>query len=178
MFDLRNKIKIFVGNGEVRFGTKVDPGFFPVYSVKEESQAKLIVEMTPWAHTDTLTTYARRLEGFSLLQKSNQPEGFFAKLDIQSLKDQFQEGVNQPQALVEKSEKRNPIAMAITDESEPIEGMAQKIVADHPAEANQYRKGKTVLLGFFVGLLLKATNGRARAAQASELMRTALSETV
>ena len=62
MFDLRRPIKIFVANGEVRYGTRVDNGFFPVYSVQEEEDAKVLVEALPWVCTDTLTTYAQRLE--------------------------------------------------------------------------------------------------------------------
>jgi hypothetical protein len=65
MFDIRQPIKIFVRNGEVRYGRKVDPGFFPVYSVKEEEDAKVLVEALPWACTDSLTSYARRLESMS-----------------------------------------------------------------------------------------------------------------
>lgn len=62
MFDLRYKIKIFVANGEVRCGSKVDSGFFPIFSVDTEEQAISLIEGVPWSSTDSLTTYARRLE--------------------------------------------------------------------------------------------------------------------
>jgi hypothetical protein len=62
MFDLRNPIKIFVANGEVRYGPKVDHGFFPVFSVDTAVIAKLLVETWPWVCTDSLSSYGKRLE--------------------------------------------------------------------------------------------------------------------
>lgn len=68
MFDCRKPIKIFVRNGEVRCGPKVDPGFFPVFSVEREEDALILIDDLPWACTDTLVSYAKRLEGWSLLK--------------------------------------------------------------------------------------------------------------
>lgn len=65
MFDLRRPIKIFVANGEVRYGSRVDNGFFPVFSVELLDEAKLLTEIIPWACTDSLESYARRLEEMS-----------------------------------------------------------------------------------------------------------------
>jgi hypothetical protein len=65
MFDLRRPIKIFVANGEVRYGSRVDNGFFPVFSVDLLDEAKLLIEIVPWACTDSLTSYAHRLEEMS-----------------------------------------------------------------------------------------------------------------
>lgn len=62
MFDLRRPIKIFVANGEVRYGPRVDNGFFPIFSVELIEEAKLLTEIVPWACTDSLTSYANRLE--------------------------------------------------------------------------------------------------------------------
>lgn len=65
MFDIRRPVKIFVANGEVRYGTRVDNGFFPVFSVELIDEAKLLTEIVPWACTDSLESYARRLEEMS-----------------------------------------------------------------------------------------------------------------
>ena len=62
MFDVRRKIKIFVANGEVRYGPKVEEGFFPIFSVDTEVVARLLVRAWPWAPTDSLSSYAKRLE--------------------------------------------------------------------------------------------------------------------
>lgn len=86
MFDLRNKIKIFVANGEVRYGPRVDPGFFPVFSVQEEEDAKALIEALPWACTDSLTTYARRLESMCeqviAAETVSQSEEFLSMLEL------------------------------------------------------------------------------------------------
>jgi aspartyl-tRNA(Asn)/glutamyl-tRNA(Gln) amidotransferase subunit B len=52
--------------------------------------------------------------------------------------------------------------------------LAEKIVADNPKQAAQYRAGKDGLLGFFVGQLIKATGGQANPALASALMKRLL----
>ena len=71
----------------MRYGTRVDHGFFPVFSVKEEEDAKLLVEALPWACTDSLTTYARRLESMSDevigARHADQTEEFLAKLEAE-----------------------------------------------------------------------------------------------
>ncbi|MGA9379698.1 MAG: Asp-tRNA(Asn)/Glu-tRNA(Gln) amidotransferase GatCAB subunit B, partial [Phormidium sp.] len=42
-----------------------------------------------------------------------------------------------------------------------LESLIDKIIAANPKELAQYRNGKTKLLGFFVGQMMKETNGRA-----------------
>jgi aspartyl-tRNA(Asn)/glutamyl-tRNA(Gln) amidotransferase subunit B len=42
-----------------------------------------------------------------------------------------------------------------------LESLIDKIIAANPKELEQYRNGKTKLLGFFVGQMMKETNGRA-----------------
>lgn len=61
----------------------------------------------------------------------------------------------------------------ISDES-TLRAMAQQLVADHPSQAATYRNGKTGLLGFFVGQMMKATKGSADPKMANELLRAAL----
>jgi Asp-tRNA(Asn)/Glu-tRNA(Gln) amidotransferase B subunit len=46
----------------------------------------------------------------------------------------------------------------------------ESVLAAHPAQVEAYRAGKTALLGFFVGLIMKATAGRADAAAVRELV--------
>ena len=55
-----------------------------------------------------------------------------------------------------------------------IGGAVTEVVAAHPAEVAQYRAGKTRMLGFFVGKVMKATGGRARPDQIEAALRAAL----
>lgn len=51
-----------------------------------------------------------------------------------------------------------------------------KIVAQNPAQAASYRGGKTNLLGFFVGQVMKETGGKANPQMVNELLEKALKE--
>ena len=57
------------------------------------------------------------------------------------------------------------------DELEPI---VSAIIAANPNQAEQYRSGKTKLLGFFVGQVMKETQGKANPQQVNELVRKLL----
>ena len=46
----------------------------------------------------------------------------------------------------------------------------ESVLATHPTQVEAYRAGKTALLGFFVGQVMKATGGRADAAAVRELV--------
>ena len=61
----------------------------------------------------------------------------------------------------------------ISDTSE-IEKIVDKVIADNPQPAGQYRSGKTGNFGFFVGQVMKATEGRANPQMVNELLRKKL----
>ena len=61
----------------------------------------------------------------------------------------------------------------ITD-SGALEAIIDQIIADNPAQREQYRAGKDKLFGFFVGQAMKATGGKANPAQLNELLRRKL----
>jgi aspartyl-tRNA(Asn)/glutamyl-tRNA(Gln) amidotransferase subunit B len=61
----------------------------------------------------------------------------------------------------------------VTD-SAAIEAIVDEIVAAHPAEAEQLRAGKDKVMGFFVGKVMKATQGKANPAQVNQLLRRKL----
>ena len=52
-----------------------------------------------------------------------------------------------------------------------IKEIVQKIVDAHPGEVEAYKGGKTNLLGFFVGQVMKETKGRANPKTVNELLR-------
>ena len=61
----------------------------------------------------------------------------------------------------------------ISDEG-AIKEVVEKVVNSHPAEIESYRNGKTNLLGFFVGQVMKETKGRANPKTVNELVRKIL----
>jgi aspartyl-tRNA(Asn)/glutamyl-tRNA(Gln) amidotransferase subunit B len=62
----------------------------------------------------------------------------------------------------------------ITDSS-AIEKMVDEIIAANPKQVEQYRAGKTTMLGFFVGQVMKASKGLAKPALVNELVKQKLS---
>jgi Asp-tRNA(Asn)/Glu-tRNA(Gln) amidotransferase B subunit len=62
-------------------------------------------------------------------------------------------------------------AVADTSALEPI---IDEVLAANQGQADAYRAGKTGLLGFFVGQVMKATNGQADARVVNDLVRAKL----
>jgi len=56
-----------------------------------------------------------------------------------------------------------------------LETLCRKLIDDNPAQVEKYRKGKTNVMGFFVGEVMKQTRGKADAAAVTDLFRTLLS---
>lgn len=63
----------------------------------------------------------------------------------------------------------------ITDSS-AIEAVVDEVIAAHPGQVAEFRAGKTKLMGFFVGQVMKATGGKANPAAVNELLRGKLSD--
>ncbi|MDQ1363544.1 MAG: aspartyl-tRNA(Asn)/glutamyl-tRNA(Gln) amidotransferase subunit [Pseudomonadota bacterium] len=62
----------------------------------------------------------------------------------------------------------------ITDSS-AIESLIDEIIAANPAQVAEYRSGKDKLFGFFVGLAMKASKGKANPAQLNDILKKKLS---
>ncbi len=60
--------------------------------------------------------------------------------------------------------------LAAVGDSDALAALVEEVLAAHPQEAEQYRGGKTALLGFFVGKTMKASQGRADPRQVSALL--------
>ena len=56
-----------------------------------------------------------------------------------------------------------------------IEGFVDQVIADNPDQVQQYREGKTKVIGFLVGQVMKATGGKANPAQVNEVLKNKLS---
>ena len=69
-----------------------------------------------------------------------------------------------PQAIVQKK--------GLTQMSDPteIEALIDELLGSHPAEIEQFKNGKTKLKGFFVGQLMKKTQGRVDPKLANQLL--------
>ena len=61
----------------------------------------------------------------------------------------------------------------ITD-SGAIESIVKDILANHPDQVEQYQAGEQKMIGFFVGQVMKASQGKANPKQANELLRKLL----
>jgi aspartyl-tRNA(Asn)/glutamyl-tRNA(Gln) amidotransferase subunit B len=61
----------------------------------------------------------------------------------------------------------------ITD-SGAIEKVVDEVIANNQKQLEQYRAGKEALFGFFVGAVMKATQGKANPAQVNELLKKKL----
>ena len=61
----------------------------------------------------------------------------------------------------------------ITDTS-AIEKAIDEVMAANPQQLADYRAGKDKLFGFFVGQVMKATQGKANPAQLNELLKRKL----
>ncbi|BHH85455.1 Asp-tRNA(Asn)/Glu-tRNA(Gln) amidotransferase subunit GatB [Desulforhopalus sp. 52FAK] len=62
----------------------------------------------------------------------------------------------------------------VSDEGE-LTAMVEEIIAANPGQAEDFRNGKTKLMGFFVGQLMQKTKGKANPKMANELFIKALS---
>ncbi|NND58821.1 MAG: Asp-tRNA(Asn)/Glu-tRNA(Gln) amidotransferase subunit GatB [Gammaproteobacteria bacterium] len=63
----------------------------------------------------------------------------------------------------------------ITD-SGAIAGIIDSVLADNPAQVEQYKAGKQQVLGFLVGQVMKRSGGRANPRQVNELLRQKLTD--
>ena len=64
--------------------------------------------------------------------------------------------------------------LAQLNDDDEMRRLAEEALQRHPSQADQYRAGKTKLLGFFVGQVMKASQGKANPRQVNELLRELL----
>lgn len=90
-----------------------------------------------------------------------------AKAVFQALSDKQIDDVD---AAVDK-----PGLQQLSDTDE-LQRLVAEVIAGHPKQVAQYHAGKTKLLGFFVGQIMQATQGRANPKQLDELLRHRLTK--
>ncbi len=61
----------------------------------------------------------------------------------------------------------------VTDDKE-IESIIDGVINNNPEQLEQYRSGKDRLFGFFVGQVMKASQGKANPKQVNDILRKKL----
>ncbi len=87
------------------------------------------------------------------------------------LKDLYDKAFENNEDFAAVYEREKP--QQITDSS-AIEKMVDEIIAANPKQVEQYRAGKTTMLGFFVGQVMKASKGQAKPELVNELVKKKL----
>jgi aspartyl-tRNA(Asn)/glutamyl-tRNA(Gln) amidotransferase subunit B len=62
----------------------------------------------------------------------------------------------------------------VNTDSGAIETAIDAVLASNPKQHEQYRAGKEALFGYFVGAVMKATQGKANPGQVNELLKKKL----
>ena len=107
---------------------------------------------------------AERLAGLLRRISDNTVSGKIAKQVFEGL---WQDDLDADQVIEQKGLKQ------ITDSS-AIESIVDQIIAENPTQLEQYRSGKEKLFGFFVGQVMKATQGKANPKVVNELLKAKL----
>jgi len=66
------------------------------------------------------------------------------------------------------------LAEKVVADTSELEPLVERILADSPDQVASYRGGKQGLLGYFVGQVMKETQGKADPKVVNELLRTKL----
>lgn len=110
--------------------------------------------------TDTKLTPDNLAELISLIEKGTISNNIGKQIIIEMMKEGTKASV-----IVEKKGLSQ-----ISDEG-AIKELVQKVVDAHPNEVEAYKNGKTNLLGFFVGQVMKETKGRANPKTVNQLIK-------
>ena len=116
----------------------------------------IIGDITGYLNNENLsiTDIALSPEALAELIQMIEAKTISGKIAKEMLPDLLTKG-GSPKALVEK-QGLTQISDAVT-----LEKLIDEVLVAHPQELEQYRNGKTKLQGFFMGQVMKRTNGRA-----------------
>ena len=103
---------------------------------------------------------ASMLAGMITRIKDNTISGKIAK----DVFDAMWQGEGDADAIIESKGLKQ-----ITDSGE-IEALVDEVIANNPQQVEQFKAGKDKMLGFFVGQIMKATQGKANPAQVNQLL--------
>ena len=103
---------------------------------------------------------ASMLAGMIARIKDNTISGKIAK----DVFDAMWQGEGDADAIIESKGLKQ-----ITDSGE-IEALVDEVIANNPQQVEQFKAGKDKMLGYFVGQIMKATQGKANPAQVNQLL--------
>ena len=63
----------------------------------------------------------------------------------------------------------------VSDEN-VLRGFAEKIIAENPGQVKTYQEGKTTILGWFVGQMMRETKGKANPQKAQSVLEDLLNK--
>ena len=109
--------------------------------------------------TDTKLTPDNLVELVGLIEKGT----ISNNIGKQILIDMLQTG-EKASAIVEKK------GLSQITDVDAIRKMVEEVVANNPNQVEQYKSGKTNILGFFVGQIMKGTKGRANPKTVNEIL--------
>jgi aspartyl-tRNA(Asn)/glutamyl-tRNA(Gln) amidotransferase subunit B len=75
-----------------------------------------------------------------------------------------------PKAIIDEQ------GLAQVTDTGAIEDEVRRILDANPSQVGQYKEGKTTLIGYFVGQVMKATKGAANPKVVNEILRRLLDE--
>ena len=81
----------------------------------------------------------------------------------------LENGAN-PQEIIEKE------GLSVISDESAIKSLVDKVIENNPAQVQAYKNGKTNLMGFFVGQIMKETKGRANPQVINKLLSEALNK--
>jgi aspartyl-tRNA(Asn)/glutamyl-tRNA(Gln) amidotransferase subunit B len=85
----------------------------------------------------------------------------------QVLKTMFRTGED-AQTIVERK------GLAQVNDASALEGLVDRLLAEHPDEVARYREGKVQLFGWFVGQIMRETRGKANPGMVQQLLKEKL----
>jgi len=95
------------------------------------------------------------------------------KLSVTQAKDVFLKMYDEKK---EAAEIIKSMGIEQISDSSAIEQIAKEVIEGHPDEVQAYKAGKDRLLGFFVGQIMKKTQGKANPKMASDLVKKIIEE--
>ena len=74
----------------------------------------------------------------------------------------------------EPNDRIQKLGLQQIDDSVELSAIVEKLLAANPEQVEQLKNGKTKVLGYFVGLVMKETQGKANPQKVNELIQTHL----
>jgi aspartyl-tRNA(Asn)/glutamyl-tRNA(Gln) amidotransferase subunit B len=162
-------------DAEVLTGDKALADYFEA-CLQEFPQPK---QVSNWIMVEIMRELKKEESGIASLKISPRDLGqLLALVDRGAIsgkmaKTVFEEMINtgrEPEAIVKEK------GLVQISDAGALEDQAREILAAHPKEVADYKAGKTKVLGFFVGQLMKKTKGQANPQLANEIFRRLLAD--